>query len=87
MQEPKYKTRKLERDWRTTPGITFKCFLVFKGDFVALLINRSHIQFLFDLGSGIGNITYVWLLQGITVTLHSVIFGNKFRTTTDTEIL
>ncbi|CAL8148206.1 unnamed protein product [Orchesella dallaii] len=29
-----------------------------KGDFVALLISGSHIQFLFDLGSGIGNITW-----------------------------
>lgn len=28
-----------------------------KGDFVALLISQSHVQFLFDLGSGIGNIT------------------------------
>lgn len=28
-----------------------------KGDFVALLVTRSHLQFLFDLGSGIGNIT------------------------------
>jgi len=28
-----------------------------KGDFIAILIKNSHIQFLFDLGSGIGNAT------------------------------
>lgn len=28
-----------------------------KGDFVAILVSGGHIQFLFDLGSGIANIT------------------------------
>lgn len=33
-----------------------------KGDFITLIITNSHIQFLFDLGSGIANLTCVAFL-------------------------